>query len=309
MGRTSQRILFVKTPTAASAWDKVLVSNTQTDNKLAYVTFENAGSGSENIQINAGRLDMDHMQWIGTTTHIVDVVASSFRLTNSVIPDTTGIEPVHFAGGIPAGGYALIQGNRFGFVTGHNDVIDFTGGQRPGPIVQFLDNFFPGTAANNGIADDILDLDGTDAHIEGNVFMNVAASGISDTNSAISGGADSGNSSHIVSVRNFFYNVDHAFLMKEGNTVHSINDTMVKVLTGVFNFDEPGFAAGAGAGGFADGDIFYDVPIVGGVATIVQNPPTGHVHASQLDRQRRHDQPARHREPRRSIRTWSTRPT
>jgi hypothetical protein len=63
--------------------------------------------------------------------------------------------------------------------------------------------------------------------------------------------------------------------MKEGNSVTSINDTFVKVHTGVFNFDEPGFAAGKGRMGLADGDIFVDVPTSGGVPVILQNAPSG----------------------------------
>lgn len=278
LGTDTQRIRFTRTPTAASAWDKILISNTSGDSKIAYADQDWAGSGAENIQVSSARLDMDHMTWLNTTTHIVDFVNSSFRLTNSVIPTVVNVEPAHFHQ-MPAGGYALVQGNTFGTTTGHNDIFDFTGGKRPGSIFQVLDNVFLGTGTNGAIADDILDIDGTDAHVEGNVFMNVPSSGMADTNSAISGGnnADFGptTTSNVVSVRNFFYNVDHAFLMKEGNTITSINDTMVHVLTGVFNFDEPGFAASKGLGGFADGDIFYDVPMVSGVPTIVQNAPSG----------------------------------
>jgi hypothetical protein len=272
VGTDTQRIVLARTPTAASAWDRVLVNNTQTDSKIAYAIFENAGSGSENIQITSARLDMDHLEWVGTTAHLVDVVSSSFRLTNSVTPNTVDVEPIHYRGTFPANGYALIQGNTFGRTTGHNDIIDFTGGNRPGPIVQFLDNLFLGAGD-----DDLLDLDSTDAHIEGNVFMNVPHTTTADTSSAISGGTEPGltDTSEIVSVRNFFFNVDHGFLMKENNSVRSINDTFVNVYTAIFNFSEPGFAPDPGVGGFADGDIFFNVPVVSGVAQIVQNPPTG----------------------------------
>jgi hypothetical protein len=272
VGTDLQRIRFTKTPTAASAWNDILVSNTQADSKIAYADQDFAGSGGQNIQVNSARLDIDHVTWMNTTTQIVNYANSAFRLTNSVLPNTVNVEPAHFAG-MPANGYALVQGNIFGTTTGHNDIFDFTGGNRPGPIFQILDNIFTGTGTGGTVADDILDVDGTDAHVEGNVFMNVATSPIPDTNSAISGGADSGNTSQVVSVRNFFYNVDHAFLMKEGNSISSINDTMVHVITGVFNFFEPGFDLIPGAGGFADGDIFFDIPSVNGTPVIVQNPP------------------------------------
>jgi hypothetical protein len=165
---------------------------------------------------------------------------------------------------MPANGYALVQGNVFGTTTGHNDIFDFTGGSRPGPIFQVLDNVFLGTGTNGQVADDILDVDGTDAHIEHNLFMNVVHSPINDTNSAISGGNfnyGAGNvSSNVVSVRNIYYNCDQAIMMKEGNFFSSINDTIVNCPTAAFVFDEPNFAAYPGRGGYIGGDILYNVP-------------------------------------------------
>ena len=76
--------------------------------KIAYADQDWAGSGSENIQVSTARLDMDHMTWLNTTTHIVDFVNASFRLTNSVIPTVVGVEPAHFVT-MPANGYALVQ--------------------------------------------------------------------------------------------------------------------------------------------------------------------------------------------------------
>ena len=73
------------------------------------------------------------------------------------------------------------------FTRGLNLTIDFTGGNRPGPILQFINNVF------DGASDDCLDLDSTDAWIEGNIFMHVhrdpnRTDNALDTASAISGG-------------------------------------------------------------------------------------------------------------------------
>ena len=265
-----------------ASWGGIYFANTVTANKLTYADIEFAGIGGPDTQLISSTADLDHVTWAvpGPSQTIFDVGngptdLNSFSLTNSIIPTLVNAEPAHYHGNTSAGGRALVQGNIFGTTTGHNDIFDFTGTNRPGAIFQILDNIFTGTGTGGGIADDILDVDGTDAHVEGNVFMNVQPSGISDTNSAISGGADNGNTSEVVSTRNFFYNVDHAFLMKEGNSIRSINDTMDGVLTGVFNFNEPGFAASAGVGGYADGDIFYNIPTSGGLPVIVQNPGTG----------------------------------
>ncbi len=66
---------------------------------------------------------------------------------------------------------------------GYNDSVDFTGGNRPGPIVQFIDNVFLAAV------DDCFDMDGTDAHIEGNIFMNVHQDAFRDsTANAVSTG-------------------------------------------------------------------------------------------------------------------------
>ncbi len=276
VGTDFSHIRFTRDPNGTAAWSGITVSGSALNNKFGYADQSFAGSGASDFLVAGSKVDVDHMVWTspGANQRIYDVTGTStFSVTNSVIAPLTGQEPSHFVGSI--GAYALMQGNAYGTTTGHNDIFDFTGGNRPGPIFQFLDNWFTGTGPGNTAADDILDVDGTDAHIEGNVFMNVAGSGMADTNSAISGGGDSGNTSEVVSTRNFFYNVDHGFLMKEGNSITSINDTFVHVLTGVFNFDEPGFAASKGKGGIADGDVFFDVPLNAGVPVIMQNSGTG----------------------------------
>jgi hypothetical protein len=276
--------------TATASWAGVYFANSMQANRLTYADIEFAGlNGQPTTQLLGSSVDFDRVTWAtpGSNSVILDIGngttnPNSFSLTNSVLPNAINAEVFHFFGQIPAGGKAIVRGNVFGTTTGHNDIIDFTGGNRPGPILQVLDNVFLGTGTGGAVADDILDIDGTDAHIEGNVFMHVQPSPTSDSNSAISGGRDSTNAatgtnrSEIVSERNFYYDVDHAFLMKEGNSVRSVNDTFVKVHTGVFNFDEPGFAASKGQGGYVDGGVFFDVATDGnGSPVIVQNAPAG----------------------------------
>jgi hypothetical protein len=275
-GTDFSHIRFTRDPNGTAAWSGITVSGSALNNKFGYTDQAFAGSGGSDFAVAGSKVDIDHMVWAspGSGQRIYDVTGTStISLTNSVIPPLVGAEPSHFVGSL--GAYALMQGNAYGTTTGKNDIFDFTGGNRPGVIFQFLDNFFVGSGTGFTEADDILDVDGTDAHIEGNVFMNVKGSSTADTNSAISGGNDSGHTSEITSTRNFFYNVDHAFLMKDGDSVTSINDTFVHVLTGAFNFSEPGFDANQGLGGTAIGDIFYDLPIVSGKPVVVQNPPSG----------------------------------
>jgi Big-like domain-containing protein/lamin tail-like protein/Ig-like domain-containing protein len=114
----------------------------------------------------------------------------------------------------------------------------------------------------SGASDDVLDLDGADAHVEGNIFMNVRQQTPGgDTSSAVSGGSDSGNTSEITIVRNFFYNCDHAALAKEGNFYTIVNNTMVNLTYAAVNFDEPlrpGITPGRGA--YFDGNIIRNAP-------------------------------------------------
>src|SRR5256885_2354811 len=112
----------------------------------------------------------------------------------------------------------IFRDNYFGHTWGFNDTIDFTGGNRPGPILQIINNVF------DGASDDCLDLDSTDAWIEGNIFMHVhrdpaRTDDARDTGSAISGGVDFvGQNSDWTIINNLFYDVDHVFLNKGNST-------------------------------------------------------------------------------------------
>ena len=122
---------------------------------------------------------------------------------------------LHGANGLPAGGYGIFKANLFGHTFGLNDIIDFTGGNLPGPIIQFIDNIF------SSATDDCLDLDSTDAFISGNIFLHVhqdpARTDTADTGSAISGGTDNADVSEWTIYGNLFHHVDHAVLAKGVN--------------------------------------------------------------------------------------------
>src|SRR6185369_16381512 len=148
--------------------------------------------------------------------------ASSFIVQNSVFPTypfaTSGPEMLHGVNGIPAGGYGIFRDNYFGHTYGFSDTIDFTGGNRPGAILQVIGNVF------DGASDDHLDLVSTDAWIEGNIFMHAhrdptRTDNALDTASAISGGVDNlGQNPDWTVINNIFYDVDHVFLNKGNST-------------------------------------------------------------------------------------------
>jgi hypothetical protein len=129
---------------------------------------------------------------------------------------------------MPANGHALIKGCVFGAPLGYNDSIDFTGGNRPGPIVEFIDNIFLA-----GV-DDCFDMDATDAHIEGNVFMNILQDDERESSSNPISTGEGSATSELVICRNIFFNCEHTVLLKDKGAALIQNNTTVHLVTNVF---------------------------------------------------------------------------
>jgi len=175
-------------------------------------------------------------------------------------------------------GHGLIRGCVFEAPRGYNDSVDFTGGNRPGPIPEFIDNVFLAAV------DDCFDMDGTDAHIEGNVFMNVRQDAARDSSSSpITTGEDNfgqGDTSQLVICRNIFYNCEHTLLLKDRGSAVVQNNTIVHLITnatartstaagnepippGLILFGEPWRNRPYGACAIFEGNIAYDLhPII-----------------------------------------------
>ncbi len=255
-GTESQHIRFTRPPAGAGTWGQIFLNGASSESRIAYADIEYAGSSSGAVRADNSVLYLDHVVFGNTAVQYLNLNNSSFHVRQCVFPSSSGVELIH-GSGLPAAGYGILDGNWFGTTTGLNDIIDFTGGQRPNAILQILNNTF--TAAS----DDHLDLDGTDCHIEGNVFMNAhqGTPGDPDTSSAISAGRDGANTAEITIVRNLFYDCDHAALVKEGNFYTLANNTMVKMTISAVNFDEP-LRAGIdpGLGADLDGNIILHTP-------------------------------------------------
>jgi hypothetical protein len=109
-----------------------------------------------------------------------------------------------------------------------------------------------------------LDLDGTDAWVEGNIFLHAHKNGSPDTSSGVSGGDDSGATSEITVVGNLFYDCDHAAMGKAGNFYTFVNNTVVhQTHTGGTDTDgavlclaDEGFAQADGM--YAEANIIFD---------------------------------------------------
>jgi hypothetical protein len=214
---------------AGTSWDHVILNGAagSPESRITYAHFESniSDTGIPCIEVAAGTAFLDHLTFGNTAAPYIHVDGASFIISDCVFPSATDrFELVHGTGGIKAGGHGIFLRNFFGVPIGYNDVVDFTGGNRPGPIVQFIDNVLIGSQ------DDGLDLDGTDAWVEGNIFLHVHRNGDTpDSSSAVSGGNNGRDTSEITIVGNLFYDCDNAATAKQGNFFTLINNTMVHI--------------------------------------------------------------------------------
>jgi hypothetical protein len=154
--------------------------------------FEFGGDPAVTCEANSNVI-FEHCEWLRNTAAYLHLDGASFLVSNCIFPSSAAgayFEGVHGNGAPPVGGRAIIRDSFFGKISSissdYNDVVDFTGGNRPGTILQFYNNVMVGSD------DDLLDIDGTDLWAEGNIFMHVHRSGSPDSASAISGGNDGG---------------------------------------------------------------------------------------------------------------------
>src|SRR2546425_684917 len=167
-GTASAPIRFTVAPGSGVSWGGLTINGGvgSPETRIAYVFFE--GNGNTCIEVAGGTLYLDNTTF-GTTTHqYVSLDNSSFLINNCVFPTSTApFELLHGTGGIKPGGHGIVRECFLGNTSGYNDIMDFTGGNREDglPIVQYYNNVFVAGS------DDILDLDGTDAWIEGNIFL------------------------------------------------------------------------------------------------------------------------------------------
>jgi hypothetical protein len=228
-GTDFKHVRFTRDPAGTAAWAGLTI-NSSTDNRLTYADVEYASSGSRALGATGAKVALDHVDFANIGKQYLNLTSTSVTITQCVFPNVTNVEPIHGATMLQtAGSYAVFRGNVHGTTTGYNDIVDFTGGQRPGPILQVYDSVFLGGQ------DDGLDLDSTDAWIEGNVFEHFhQPSGRSTPESkshAVSTGNENSGTTELTIVRNYFYDNDHAAVVKDGSSASMINNTIVDVHT------------------------------------------------------------------------------
>jgi hypothetical protein len=262
-GTAAQPIRFTRAPGSSGNGGTITINGQAGvgETHFFYTFFEFGGDPAVLANANSNVV-FDHCEWLRTDAGYLHLDGGSFTVSNCIFPTaTSGFELVHANANPPAGGRAIFRDSFFGRTIGYNDVVDFTGGNRPGTIVQFLNNVFVGSD------DDVLDLDGTDAWVEGNIFMHVHRNGSPDSSAAISGGngtgPTSGQTSHVTIVGNLFYDIDSAATAKQGNFYTLLNNTVVDqngrgsqdTVTGVINLADEGIAEAAGM--YLEGNIVH----------------------------------------------------
>lgn len=262
-GTAENRIRFMAAP-LSERWGgiEILGAAGTPESRIAFADF--SGNGDTAIHTDGASVYLDHLNFLTTDRQYVSLDASSFILSNCHFPKaTTRFEPVHGSAGIRPGGQAIMRRNYFGGGLGYNDLIDFTGGNRPGPILHFVNNVVMGGD------DDGLDLDGTDAWVEGNIFLKFHRNGNTpDSASAISGGSDSTRTSEVTIVNNIFFDCDNITTGKEGNFYTLMNNTIVRVTrTGGIDVDSgvvvlrevAGTPTAFARGAYLEHNIIWDV--------------------------------------------------
>ena len=229
-GTAADPITFTRSA-ASGTWDRIRLDNagtTRQSHRLVHTRIEHASSTNSTIRAADTNIHLENVRFTNVAAQMVDMTGSSCVLLNCEFNSIPSGELIHFSS-MPSQGYALIKGCRFGTPGqlasgGYNDIIDFTGGNRPGPIVRFIDNVFL-----SGV-DDVFDMDGTDAHIEGNAFFSIRKDAArASSSNCITTGANGSDTSQLVICRNWFYNIEHAFLQKDRGSAVMQNNTIVNI--------------------------------------------------------------------------------
>ncbi|MHB8521724.1 MAG: lamin tail domain-containing protein [Limisphaerales bacterium] len=263
-GTATAPIRFTRLPGTTGNWGNLTINGSvgSPETRIAYAYFEfNANSAATPcLEVAAGTAFLDHLTFGNTSAPYIHVDGASFIISSCEFPSPAiEFEPVHGTAGIKSGGHGVFYRNYFGVPIGYNDVVDFTGGNRPGePLVHFIDNVF------TGATDDVLDLDGTDAWVEGNIFLHVHRNGSPDSSSAISGGNYGTDTSQITIIGNIMYDCDQAATGKQGNFYTLVNNTIVHQTHqggvdtdgAVINLADDGTTEGVGM--YLEGNLIYD---------------------------------------------------
>jgi hypothetical protein len=275
-GTRFNEVRFTLYPGATGTWDGLQFLNTMQDNRLTWAVLEYGGSATTNagmVGLTGSNLLIDHAYFDHADHRRIRTENSSLVVRNSEFadifpgaqaPTTNNLSEHIWGNGIAPGGQLLIENNVFGTTKGHNDAIDLGVAQLPGPIPQIIGNLFKGGG------DDALDLE-CDAIIDGNTFLHFHKDAF-NTDAGNSNAMSLGGGRDYTVVRNVFYDVDHAALVKDGAFATFTNNTVSGTTGAAIYFELPGDSLSVGRGAAVDSSIFHNVPALfsnQGPATVI----------------------------------------
>lgn len=231
-GTADRRVQFLLHPRLSGRWSGLGFDGATNESRVLHADLRNTLRSP--VQTTNSTLRLEYLEWPGHQANVLISFNSSLTIRECAFPTMLFDEAVQ-GNGMPANGHVLFEGNTFGSTIGYADIVDFYGGQRPGPIPVFLDNVFLGGS------DDGLDLDGTDAHIEGNVFQHFHKnhSETSESSAIATGRGSKGETSRLTVVRNVFLDNDHDLTLKDYAAVVLRQNTFVGSRLGSLAFSEP----------------------------------------------------------------------
>ena len=245
-GTEQHPIRFTSSPSVGGYWNGIKIDNSTQDNRVINAVFEQVGPSTP-LEIHNSSALLDGIDFITSATCIYFTNASLI-IRRSHFPKMIEREAITGYGILP-GGQLILDSNHFEGTTGYNDIIDYTGGRRPGPIIQVYNNLFEYGA------DDALDLDGTDAHIEGNVFRHMHRDAPRES---LSCGIATDTGSEITVVRNIFYHCDNGIQLKNAAYGRIENNTFVGCTQTAIVFGSTNKTVYPGRGADLDGNIFWN---------------------------------------------------
>ncbi|MCP4848560.1 MAG: tandem-95 repeat protein [Verrucomicrobiaceae bacterium] len=249
-GTPGHLIVFAQEPGTEGGWEGVHFEDTLSDNRMSYLVQDGSDAGLHSIGVSGSRLTLDNVLWSGTEGRILELNHPQVVAIGCEFPSTSGQDVIH-GRELGDGDFFRLKGNLFQASSGYNDIIDFSGGRRPGPIIHVVDNIF------NGVLDDCIELNGVDAHIEGNIFTNVKRDDPDREGSSNAISASAG--SHLTVVRNLFNGIDHALLLEGNSDAIFENNTVVNATISAINFkDTDAGGASPGRAITLRGNIFWN---------------------------------------------------
>lgn len=263
-GTEHELVRFTRVPGGGN-WDGLQFAGSMLDNRIEYAVVEygvNANNqgmiGLDNSSLTIEHTTLDHadrrrIRSQNSSLIVRDSVFTDIFPGANEAPTTDNFSEHIWGGGIPAGGQFILERNVFGRLKGHNDGIDFDAPRAPNPIPQILDNVFLGGG------DDAMDLTG-DAFIAGNTFQHFHKDQYNldpgQSNTMSTSGGD------YTVVRNTFYDVGHAAIVKENAFMTFVNNTVVNADLSVLYFDLAGQTTGPGRGAHVIGSVFQNAPTI-----------------------------------------------